>query len=529
MIEFRDVTYQFSDGVKGLDKVNIHIRSGEKVAVIGANGSGKTTFALHINGILRPTNGEIIIGGLNPSDENDKKRLKQKVGLVFQNPDNQLVTMTVEREIAFSLENQNMDRREMTARVAEMLDLFGLSDYRHSLTSDLSGGEKQKLALASVLVTEPSILVLDEPDSYLDQAGVKVLDETIGMLLARKKDMTIIRITQYSQLAEAYERLIVFKDGSIAGDGKPEDIFNDGQFCQMTNIEVPLHYRIKNSFNFPGSIYSEGLPKGAEKSGPKSIRLNKVEFRYDTKSPKNIFDNVNAEIKSGRIYGLVGPTGSGKSTLLQLIAGLLKPIDGEILYDGFDLTPGKIVISFQQSERQFFLETVHREIKFGAENIDRPDPEKIANDCYKLIGLNKGKFAERDPFTLSGGEKRRLSFGVILSLEPLFIFFDEPTCGLDYAGLHLFKELIHKLKNNGTGVILVSHQGNIILELADEVLNLQSGKLESYQTKRLFFESAGYQDYLSVPELVAWQLEKLGELSCFSESDLHNTLRSEII
>jgi len=527
MIEFKDVIYQFPDGIRALDKVNINIYSGERVAVIGSNGSGKTTFALHINGILRPTYGKIKIDGLNPLDEADSRRLKQKVGLVFQNPDNQLITMTVEREIAFSLENQNIDRREMIERVDEMLDFFSLSGHRHSLTSDLSGGEKQRLALASVLITEPSILVLDEPDSYLDQAGVKVLDETIELLLARKTDMTIIRITQYTNLSEAYKRLIVFSNGAIIGDGNPDDIFNDRQFCKMADIEVPLRYRIKSNFNFPDSIHSGESRQEAAISGAKSIRLKNVQFRYDLKCPKNVFDNVDAEIKSGRIYGLVGPTGSGKSTLLQLIAGLLKPTGGTVLYDGFEPIAGQIVISFQQSERQFFLETVHREIIFGAENIKRPNIEKIADDCYLLIGLDKGKFAERDPFTLSGGEKRRLSFGAILSLEPGFVFFDEPTCGLDYAGLKLFKKLVFELKDKGVGVVLVSHQGNIIMETADEIFDLHNGRLDRYQSRQFFSEPANYQGYLSVPELISWQSDNFGKISSYSESELHDIIHSK--
>ena len=176
------------------------------------------------------------------------------------------------------------------------------------------------------------------------------------------------------------------------------------------------------------------------------------------------------EVKSNKVYGLVGCSGSGKTTLIQILAGLLKPHKGKIVHRGFEANPGDLAIVFQQSERQFFLETVDREIRFGAENLVRNNIENIVNNCYRLTGLNREKYCRRNPFTLSGGEKRRVAFGAILSLEPMFIFFDEPTCALDYKGIELFKKLVSQLKDEGVGVIIISHYGNIIFELADEVI-----------------------------------------------------------
>ena len=426
MINFKNVTYQFPDGFRALNKVNLSISKGEKVAVIGANGSGKTTFALHLNGILKASSGEVSVSGFNPAVEAENKLLKPEVGMVFQNPDNQLITMTVEREIAFSLENQNVSHREMKARVDDMLELFDLMKYRHKLTAELSGGEKQRLALAAVLVTEPSVLVLDEPDSYLDQTGVNILNDAINILLSKQKELTLVRITQFSPVAEKCGRLIIFKNGSIFREGKPEDIFSDNLLCQAAKIEVPLKHRIENGFDFPRQIKSAEIQPSSEISTGKKIRLENIEFGYEKGPENNLFNSIDLEIESGKIYGLVGPTGSGKSTLIQLMAGLLKPASGKVSYENFNFKPGAVVISFQQSERQFFLNSVNREILFGAENIKARDPQKIADDCYRLVGLDKKMFADRDPFSLSGGEKRRLSSAAILSLDPSFIFFDEP-------------------------------------------------------------------------------------------------------
>lgn len=524
MINFKNVTYQYPGGFRALNNVNLNISMGEKIAIVGANGSGKTTFALHINGILRASLGEILISGLNPAIEENNVLLKSRVGMVFQNPDNQLITMTVEREIAFSLENQNIDFEKMKVRVDEMLELFGLSKYRYKLTAELSGGEKQRLALASVLITNPSILVLDEPDSYLDQTGVNILNDAIDLLLSRQKELTLIRITQYSTVAEKCDRLIIFKNGSIFREGKPEDIFSDNRLCQTAGIDVPLKFRIKNGFDFPRlSKFADMRPSCQIFCGDK-IKLEDVEFGYAKGKENILFDNVNVEIESGKIYGLIGPTGSGKSTMVQLMAGLLKPTAGKVTYENFDFKPGAVVISFQQAERQFFLNTVNDEILFGAENIGAPEPQKIADDCYNLVGLEKDKFAERDPFSLSGGEKRRLSFAAILSLNPSFVLFDEPTCGLDYSGCELFKKLVVELKWQGKAVVIVSHQGDTILEMAEEVLVLNNGKLDKYESIGNFFKLADYDKFLSVPELISFQKTNIGNIDCFTESQLYEKL-----
>ncbi|MCP4706929.1 MAG: ATP-binding cassette domain-containing protein [candidate division Zixibacteria bacterium] len=524
MINFKNVTYRFPDGQRALNNINLDISKGEKVAIVGTNGSGKTTFALHVNGILKASSGEVSVSGFNPVDETENKLLKPEVGIVFQNPDNQLITMTVEREIAFSLENQNINHTQMRDQVEKMLDLFGLSKYRNRLTAELSGGEKQRLALASVLVTEPSVLVLDEPDSYLDQTGVNILNEAIDVLLSRQKDLTLVRITQYSTVAEECDRMIIFNDGSIFREGKPEDIFSDNHLCDAAKIEIPLKYRIKNGFNFPRLSKFADIRPSCQVVTDYKIKLKDIEFGYEKGTEHNLYNNINLEIKSGKIYGLVGPTGSGKSTLIQLMAGLLKPGSGEVKYKNFENKPGAAVISFQQAERQFFLNSVNDEILFGAKNINSPDPQKIADECYKLVGLDKNIFAGRDPFSLSGGEKRRLSFATILSLDPSFILFDEPTCGLDYSGCELFKKLVAELKSQGKGILIVSHQGDTILELADEILVLNDGFIEKFEAASDFFRSADYDKFLSIPELILYQKTNFDRIVSFSETQLYEKL-----
>jgi energy-coupling factor transport system ATP-binding protein len=519
MIKFINVSYTYPNGTAALKSVSLDISKGERIAIVGGNGSGKTTLALLINGILRPDTGRISVDGLDPLNDNDSKRLKQKVGLVFQSPDNQLVSTTVEREIAFSLENMNIPYDTMKIKVGQSLEFFGLSNFRDRLTSDLSGGEKQRLALASVMVAEPEILILDEPGSYLDESGKRLLDEAVARLLKSKEYLTVLRITQYAYVACRYERMVVFREGEIIADGDPGGIFSDRKMQYSTGIGAPLRYRIRGAADHRYDEYvetSRTLKSGIE---PRRVTLDSVSFGYGNRAHDVLFDNLNLDLDNSRIYGLVGPSGSGKTTLIQLMAGLLKPIQGRISYGGFTAEPGRMAVSFQQSERQFFLDTVDREIRFGAENLALPDVDGIVGNCYDLIGFDRASYAPRNPFTLSGGEKRRLAFGTILSLRPLFIFFDEPTCALDYEGIGLFKKLINKLKCNGVGILIISHYGDIIFELADYIIALDNGTVARACDKKEFFREVGYSKYLSTPELVSFQLEQFGEIRFFSERE----------
>ncbi|MEW5925058.1 MAG: energy-coupling factor transporter ATPase [Candidatus Zixiibacteriota bacterium] len=523
MISFENVTFAYPNGSIALNSLNLHIERGEKVVIVGSNGSGKTTLALLINGVLRPTSGSIKVVGLDPSIDKDNKELKRKVGLVFQNPDNQLVSTTVEREVAFSLENMNVPHDQMHRRVTRMLEFFGLIDFRNKLTSDLSGGEKQRLALAAVMVAEPDILILDEPGSYLDQTGKRLLNKAIDLLLAEKEDLTVLRITQYNEEAESYNRMIVFRDGQIEYDNTPEYIFRNAVSGGSLGIDIPLKYRIQSRSASDSQDDSSPLAI-TDTVNQSGIIMDSVAFSYESGPGRRLFDNLNLKLTSGKVYGLVGPSGSGKTTLIQLLAGLIKPDSGKITYDGFKPAAGKLAVSFQQPERQFFLETVDREIRFGAENLGFDDIDKIAGQCYSLIGLDKDKYSNRNPFTLSGGEKRKLAFGTILSLKPKFIFFDEPTCGLDQQGIDKFKGLVARLKQNGIGMIIISHFGDIIFDLADEVIALQQGRIESVMTRRDFFLNVDYGNYLSTPDPVAYQKEVFGEIKYLSRGDLLNNI-----
>ncbi len=523
MITFENVAFYYRSDRPVLKNISLQINQGEQVALVGGNGSGKTTLALMINGILKPTSGKIMINGLNPVDENNHNKLKQKVGLVFQNPDNQLVSSTVEREVAFSLENLNVPRNEMQKQVDRELDFFGLMEHSKRLTSELSGGEKQRLALASVMVTEPDILILDEPGSFLDESGKRLLDSAIEKLVRDKPELTLIRITQFSRIAAKYERMIVINEGQVFLDDAPALIFSDNLVRQQTGIGRPFEFWIKD-WNVNHPISDEFIEKPNRAKPDKTIALHSLSFGYGDKSDKKVIRDISLTIDNGSIYGLLGPSGSGKTTLIQIIGSLLKPQSGKIEYGGFLDSPGELAVVFQQSERQFFLETVDDEIRFGAENLSLPDIGSIADNCYDLIGLEKNLYSNRNPFNLSGGEKRRLAFGTILSLRPSFIFFDEPTCSLDHDGIFRFKRMVTKLKEEKVGIVIVSHFGDIIFDLCDKIISLKEGRIDYSGDASQFFSEMNYTDYLSIPEPISYQLKRFDEIRYLTARELLNNI-----
>jgi energy-coupling factor transport system ATP-binding protein len=402
------------------------------------------------------------------------------------------------------------------------MGFFGLADIKNKLTSELSGGEKQRLALASVMVNEPDILILDEPGSYLDESGKTMLDSSVNTLINHNPKLILIRITQYASVARKYDRMIAFSNGAIIADGAPDEIFKQNAGNNKLGVDIPIEYLIDANIS-PENLNEDKIievPPGEIKS----INVNSVSFNYNNHKANYLLQDITLELKSDKVYGIVGPSGSGKTTLLQLMAGLLKPTAGQVDWHNINRKINPLTMSFQQPERQFFKNTVDEEIRFGAENIALSNIDEIVDRCYIMINLDKETFSRRNPFMLSGGEKRRLAFGTVLSLQPSFILFDEPTCALDYAGIQMFKKLVYRLKSDSVGVVIVSHFGDIIFELADEIIAIHDGFVEKPVSKKKFFLSKDYSNYLSQPEAVKYQIDNFNEIKYFSRRELIDAL-----
>ena len=490
MIKLENVTYRYrDDSAPALQNINLEIGPGESVCIMGANGSGKSTFAKLVAGLIELKQGQLKIS--RPT------QAPIPVGMIFQNPDNQMVAVTVEKELAFALENLGYSQDNMERLIGENLDKFEIKHLRHRLTTELSGGEKQRVALASVMIFQPDILVLDEPDSYLDENGKAALRNELARISKLRPSMVQIHITQYPEAASDYGRLLVFDRGELVADGRPADIFSDDSLCERAGLRFSDVDRKR--FVIPDYLVPSG---GDGKARIKSIEVDRVRFAYADED--FIIRNLSSTFQGGEIVGVVGLSGSGKSTLGSLICNLLKPGDGRIVYmdrDGNTVEPdsvsGRVTGVFQQPERQFFLPTCKEEICFGPSNFGRKLDQRQISALFAMAGLEADVFSQRDPFTLSGGEKRRLAFAAVLSMSPDFVVFDEPTCGLDPEGVGRFILMAHALRDMGVGLVIISHDGNVIKSLADRIIYLRNDSSNLVLPAQEFFENPQYYSVVS--------------------------------
>ena len=418
MITLENVTYRYRPEERpALLNVSINIKRGEAVSVMGANGSGKSTFAKLLAGLIKTEQGRY---RLNLTED-----CPIPVGLLFQNPDNQIIALTIEKEIAFALENLGIEQKEMERRIDSVIAAMGIGHLRGRLTSELSTGEKQRLSLASLLVARPPVLVLDEPSSYLDKQGRVLFNLQLEKIREENPELTLVHVTQYSQTARKYERLIVFSGGRIEADGKPDEILADHDLC----IRCGLKFDVDSDRKIYLPVFNA---ENSDDKGIDTIELKRLSFDYP--GGKTLIKNLSASFHKNEISAVVGPSGSGKSTLVMLLCSLLKPDSGELEFrssNGQALssieTKGKITAALQQPERQFFLNSCEDEIKFGPKNLGMKLDNRQLEALFHLSGLSFELFKSRDPLMLSLGEKRRLAFSAILAISPDFLIFDDPT------------------------------------------------------------------------------------------------------
>lgn len=260
MIELNQVSYKYKidekQSILALEDVSLLLKDGESVAIIGSNGSGKTTLAKLLSSLILPVNGKVKVDGLDTGDKNSQKSIRQKVGIVFQNPDNQLISTSVEREIAFGLENLALSYEEMKKKVEWALEYFHLERYRNHPPHKLSGGEKQRVALASVLSMQPKYLILDEPTSLLDPQGKREILHLVRKLTT-ERHVTVIHITQFPEEAVNADRVLVMHEGKILLDGPPVQIFKQKELLEKIGLELPLPLKIASTLKQEGWEYLE--------------------------------------------------------------------------------------------------------------------------------------------------------------------------------------------------------------------------------------------------------------------------------
>lgn len=449
--------------VRGLD---LRIEHGERVLLLGPSGAGKSTLLTALAGLLPADSGEqegvAEIYGLEP------RKARERVGIVFQDPESQLVMARAGDDVAFGLENRGVPAEEIWPRVDEALHRVGFPYGRCRLTAALSGGEQQRLALAGVLALRPDLLLLDEPTANLDPDGAAVVRAAIAAALGRDTTLVLVehRVTEALPLVD---RVVVLEPGGkVRADGPPETIFAEhGAALAAAGVWVPGH--VVPSRRAAG-------PPGDPLLAAESLAL-----------PPRLAA-VDVTVRAGEALAVLGPNGAGKSTLALLLGGLLAPDSGRIVaapaLAGRDAgTPPhrwrapalarRIGSVFQDPEHQFVTSTVYDELALGPRRIGEPESVVRSRVDELLARLRLDRLAGANPYTLSGGEARRLSVATALATAPRLLILDEPTFGQDRRTWVELVDLLADLRDEGHGLVTVTHDADFVGALADRSIRLE--------------------------------------------------------
>lgn len=511
MIEIKNLSFRYADSQKRvLDNITLDVDDSEFILITGPSGCGKSSLCRCFNGLIPSFYGGEISGFIQVQNLNPivipTKNMAKKVGMVFQDPENQLVTNDVEREIAFGMQNMGLSENIIAKRIEEILDTIGINHLRNRQITTLSGGEKQKTAIASVLALHPEILILDEPTSELDPKGaedviqlIRRLNEEIGLTIILVEHR-IDRVLHYT------DRLIVMNKGMITYDGTPRE-YADEQ--NQKNIDIGLPPITQLSILLKQKKYKHNTPltiKEGRKNYQKFFKENQIKkpiqknhnrFRENKKCivktqklwykyPQStvVLKNINLEIFQGEFVTLIGRNATGKTTLAKMLNGLLKPTRGKIEIFGLDTKKTDVEnfakyvgYIFQDPNMHLFADTIEEEITFMMQNLRYP-----ANKIENILDKTLKKFRLQDlrksyPRSLSTGEKQRVAIASVLSTNPKLLILDEPTRGLDYR---LKKDLMNYLveyRDQGGTIFLISHDMETIARYGERIILLGEGEI----------------------------------------------------
>lgn len=552
-VRLNGVSFSYAENEPyALKNVSLEIKRGEFVAVLGHNGSGKSTLARLICGLLTADKGSVEVWGYNPADKSGLGKVREHAGVVFQNPDNQMVASIVEDDIAFGPENLGVPREEIGERISWALNAVGMEKYRNSTPARLSGGQKQRIAVAGVLAIKPDVLVLDESTAMLDPKGRREVTE-VAARLNREEGMTVILITHYMDEALLADRAVVMNRGEIVLEGAPEEIFAKGDELETFNLSLPEIGGICSLLKAAGisvkdCLHPEELALEIKKQSeiygfkPRSsgditvstenncknewdIDVENLTYTYSPKSPfaTKALKGINLHISEGEFFGIIGHTGSGKSTLVQHLNALIKlpgarkrykkpkvkkgrqPLpESKITIGNYDLSDKKcnwqslrahVGMVFQYPEYQLFAETVEDDVAFGLKNFNKQLTKEEISQAVKesltAVGLDYDDVHDKSPFDLSGGQKRRVAIAGVIVTKPKILVLDEPAAGLDPLGKREIMKLLHGLHGDWCKtVIIVSHDMDEIAENCTRACVVSDGEIFDCATPEKLFDRA---------------------------------------
>lgn len=563
LVEIKDFGFSYPESSrKVLEHVNLNIKEGTLNVIMGRSGCGKSTLLRQLKSVLAPAGekeGEILYRNI-PLRDTDHRTQSQEIGFVMQNPDNQIVTDKVWHELAFGLESLGYDNATIRLRVAEMASYFGIQKWFYKNVSELSGGQKQLLNLASVMAMHPSLLILDEPTSQLDPIAASDFLETVKKI---NRDIgTTVLLTEHrlQDIIPYADRVFVMDEGTLFLEGKPREIGtklkeqHHGMFLSMP-VPMQIYAGTDSALTCPLTVsegrqwireYTEekgikkeqiqqanqrlerqgeknenetagffGHLKRQKENTPPAIQMKDVWFRYEKDSP-DVIQDLSLEVKKGEFYALVGGNGTGKSTTLSLLGRVYQPYSGRIYLDGKDLRSfsdrklycGYLGVMPQNPQSIFLKKTVLEDLysviggKKEKPSNEYPISMKKEKAIEGIVSLTHLEgLLERHPYDLSGGEQQRLALAKVLLLRPKILLMDEPTKGMDAEYKEELGGILKKLQSHGMTIFMISHDVEFVAEYADTTGLFFEGNIVTSKKTRDFF--AGNNFYTTAANRMA--------------------------
>lgn len=510
MIKIENFTYTYPGrSAPTIKSLSAEIAGGEFVLLTGRTGCGKSTLLKGINGLIPHfagggMEGKIEIDGLD-TRQADISTLSRKVGLIFQNPDDQIFSTVVQDEVAFGPENLALPRKMISPAIEEALKRVGLDEFRHRGTYMLSGGEKQRLAIASVLSMSPEILILDEPLAQLDPRGTTEVLKTIKDL--NDQGMTVILVEhRVHEVAHLVDRIMIMERGRIVLDDEPRMALEQIDVFRELGLRVPESAEFSRAMGFKEvaldldeikKVINDGIqpplgpaPGHASSATPKkedsdttALEMEGVCFQYDRRADF-VLKDVTLSIKKGEVVSLMGNNGSGKSTLLLHFAALLKPSRGAVIILGRDThklkagrLAGTVGVVFQDSTLILFNETVWQEVVFGPRMLHFGETKLQQKGAEAMNAMGIAGLRDENPFSLSNGQRLRVALASICSMQPEIILLDEPTSGQDKSNSDSMLEYLYELSKKGITILFTTHDIEAAIRYSDRLLLMNDGKI----------------------------------------------------
>ena len=561
IIEMKDVSFSYGASSQvALDHVSLSVREGEFVGVIGPAGSGRSTLAAVLSGAIPhhfhgQLYGATYVQGRDTC-EATLTDISSVVGSVLQDIDAQMVASVVEGEMLFGMENFGVPHDQIEQRLVQTLETVGIADLRHREIATLSGGQKQKVAIAAILAMGPRVLVLDEPTAALDPAATQLVYDTLRRI-NRERGVTVVVMEQkVAMLSEYCDRVMVMDAGKIVFSGAPHEVFAHGEELRRIGCDSPRVTRIYNRLVADG-VVSTGSPclnvseaeqliaralggretaaAGSAKAAvvseaalpassphapaprPKAegakpaVSFEDVCFSYPGGGAS--VQNLELAVYPGELVGVVGQNGAGKTTLTKLLNGLLKPSSGVVTVAGLDTREAPVSriaahvsTLFQNPDRQICRDTVLDEVAFGL--VLTGTPQEEARERAQRVIERFGLPAEEAPFSLSRGQRQKIALASVVVMEPEVIVLDEPTSGLDYRECMTVMETVSEMAERGSAVIMVCHDMEVVSDFAERLVAMAQGRILGRGPTRQVF---GEGDLMREASIAPPQVTELSE------------------